>query len=127
VVQVDLRRPTAIKLEADIGRCDDQDWKTLLKIILKYVGPLGNVLYHTVKTDQNGCFENFFVSVTGGTWQVSAEYPGGKCEAPEWKVRSPCAGATSDLLDAIQRAGPQCLFLAEASRSQMDYGTSATF
>jgi hypothetical protein len=85
VVQVDLRRPTAIKLEADIGRCDDQDWKTLLKIILKYVGPLGNVLYHTVKTDQNGCFENFFVSVTGGTWQVSAEYPGGKCEAPEWK------------------------------------------
>jgi len=53
------------------------------EIILKYVDPLGNVTYRTVKTDQNGCFEDFFVSVTGGTWQVSAEYPGGRCEAPE--------------------------------------------
>lgn len=57
------------------------------EIILKYVDPLGNVTYRTVKTDQNGCFEDFFVSVTGGTWQVSAEYPGGKCEAP--KVEGP--------------------------------------
>lgn len=53
------------------------------EIILKYVDPLGNVTYRTVKTDENGCFEDFFVSVTGGTWQVSAEYPGGKCEAPK--------------------------------------------
>lgn len=52
------------------------------EIILKYVDPLGNVTYHTVKTDQNGCFEDFFVSTTGGTWIVSAEYPGGNCEAP---------------------------------------------
>lgn len=52
------------------------------EIILKYVDPLGNITYRTVKTDENGCFEDFFVSVTGGTWQVSAEYPGGECEAP---------------------------------------------
>jgi hypothetical protein len=52
------------------------------EIILKYVDPLGNVTYRTVKTDENGCFEDFFVSVSGGTWQVSAEYPGGDCEAP---------------------------------------------
>lgn len=117
VVQVDLRRPTAINLKADAGRCDSKDWKILARdakkqgkkldpeivrkrcgrivvqgcleppipnqeIILKYVDPLGNVTYRTVKTDSNGCFEDFFVSVTGGTWQVSAEYPGGKCEAP---------------------------------------------
>ena len=118
VVQVDLRRPTVIKLEADVGRCDQKDWEILLReakkkgqrldpevarrrcgrtvvhgcleppipgqeIVLKYVDPLGNVTYHTVKTDANGCFEDFVVSVTGGTWQVTAEYPGGKCEAPE--------------------------------------------
>ena len=118
VVQVDLRRPVAVKLKAEAGRCRDKDWEILLReakkqgkkldpeivrkrcgrmlvqgcleppmpgqeIILKYVDPLGNVTYRTVKTDQNGCFEDFFVSVTGGTWQVSAEYPGGRCEAPE--------------------------------------------
>jgi Subtilase family len=52
------------------------------EIILKYVDPTGNVTYHTVKTDENGCFDDFFVSVIGGTWQVSAEYPGGECNAP---------------------------------------------
>jgi hypothetical protein len=118
IVQVDLRRPTAITLDADAGRCDDRDWEILIRqakekgerldpeiarkrcgrvvahgcmkppipgqeIILKYVDPLGNVTYRTVKTDENGCFEDFFVSVTGGTWQVSAEYPGGECDAPE--------------------------------------------
>ena len=29
VVQVDLRRPVAIKLEADPGRCDGKDWEIL--------------------------------------------------------------------------------------------------
>jgi hypothetical protein len=117
VAQVDLRRPVAIKLRGDAGRCDNKDWETLIReakkegkeldpevarkrcgrmvvkgcldpgipaqeIILKYTDPLGNVFYRTVITDANGCFEDFFVSVDGGTWQVSAEYPGGKCEAP---------------------------------------------
>jgi hypothetical protein len=52
------------------------------EIILKYVDPLGNVTFHTVTTDANGCYEDFVASVTGGTWQVIAEYPGGRCEAP---------------------------------------------
>jgi hypothetical protein len=117
VVQVDLRRPAALTLEADADKCGDQDWQVLMReakergkqldpeavrrhcgrmvvhgcleppypgqeIILRYVDPLGNVTYRTVKTDENGCFEDFFISVTGGTWQVSAEYPGGECEAP---------------------------------------------
>jgi subtilase family protein/CARDB protein len=116
-VQVDLRRPVAITLEADAGRCSDKDWEILIReakkqgqkldpevvrkrcgrmvvrgctippqpnqqIIVKYVDPLGNVTFHTVTTDANGCFEDFMVSVTGGTWQVTAEYPGGRCDAP---------------------------------------------
>jgi hypothetical protein len=52
------------------------------EIIVKYIDPLGQVTYHTVTTDPNGCFEDIFRSVTGGTWQVTAEYPGGKCEGP---------------------------------------------
>jgi hypothetical protein len=131
VVQVDLRRPTAIKLDARPERCDGNDIELLLgqakeqgkrldpeiaqkrcgrvvvqgcleppiagqEVILKYVDPLGNVTYRTVKTDEHGCFEDFFVSVTGGTWQVSAEYPGGKCEAPEVEGPLPSAGATTD-------------------------------
>jgi hypothetical protein len=117
VVQVDLRRPVAIKLEVKAGRCSDEDWEMLIReaeeqgkeidpeifrrrcgrmvvrgcmeppiagqeIILKYVDPLGNVTYRTVTTDEDGCFEDLFVSVTGGTWQVSAEYPGGECDGP---------------------------------------------
>ena len=31
VVQVDLRRPVAIKLEADADRCGDQDWEVLIR------------------------------------------------------------------------------------------------
>lgn len=117
VVQVDLRRSTAIKLKVNVNGCDDQYWKEMIRqaeergleldietvgkicghivingcmkppipgqeIILKYVDPLGNVTFHTVKTDENGCFEDFLVSIDGGTWQVSAEYPGSRCDAP---------------------------------------------
>jgi hypothetical protein len=53
-----------------------------VEIILKYVDPLGNVTYHTVLTDANGCYEDFMVSTTPGNWQVEAEYPGSKCDAP---------------------------------------------
>lgn len=116
VVQVDLRRPTAMTFEANAGPCDDRDMDIVrsqgsqrmmiatesarprctrvvahgclvppmpgVEVILKYVDPLGNATYRTVKTDQNGCFEDFMVSVTDGNWQVLAEYPGGNCEAP---------------------------------------------
>ena len=54
-----------------------------MEIILKYVDPLGNVTYHTVVTDANGCYEDFMVSTTPGNWQVEAEYPGSKCDGPD--------------------------------------------
>jgi hypothetical protein len=117
VVQVDLRRPTAINLDVKTDRCEENDWELLIQeakergkeldpkvvskrcaritmhgcmeppiagqeIILRYVDPLGNVTYRTVMTDENGCFEDLFVSVIPGTWQVSAEYAGDKCNAP---------------------------------------------
>jgi hypothetical protein len=53
-----------------------------VEVILKYVDATGAVTYRTVKTDENGCFDDFFVSVTGGTWQVTAEFRGQRCEAP---------------------------------------------
>ncbi len=118
VVQVDLRRSTVLKVDAEAGLCDGRDLELLMKqmkeageefdpetlrrdcgrigasgcveppqagveIILRFVDPLGNVTYRTVVTDANGCFEDFMVSTTPGTWQVDAEYPGGKCEAPD--------------------------------------------
>lgn len=117
VVQVDLRRATMMRFDADTGTCDGRDWERLLaeakehglepdlelirrrcnrieahgclnpplagvEVILKYVDPLGNVTYRTVVTDRNGCFEDFMVSTAGGTWQASAEFPGGRCEGP---------------------------------------------
>jgi hypothetical protein len=117
VVQVDLRRPTSVNLEADAGRCDDKDLERIIEeakeagqrldadaaerrcgriqtrgcldppvagveVILRYVDPLGNIVYHTAVTDANGCYEDFMVSTTGGTWQVDAEYPGGDCDGP---------------------------------------------
>jgi hypothetical protein len=123
VVQVDLRRPQAITLETQEGRCTEKEWEILIieakkqgknltleearrlcqrfgvkgcthppqpnqEIVLKYVDPVGNVTFHTVTTDANGCYEDFMASVVGGTWQVTAEYPGGRCEAPatEWPI-----------------------------------------
>jgi M6 family metalloprotease-like protein len=57
------------------------------EIIVKFIDPLGNPVYHTVMTDENGCFEDMLVTVTDGTWQVEAEYPGDKCQAPVGPVR----------------------------------------
>jgi len=54
-----------------------------VEVILKYVDPFGNVTYRTVVTDANGCFEDFMVSATPGTWQVEAEFPGDKCNGPD--------------------------------------------
>jgi hypothetical protein len=54
-----------------------------VEIILKYVDPLGNVTYRTVVTDENGCYEDFMVGATPGNWRVEAEFPRGKCEAPD--------------------------------------------
>ncbi|MFN8463942.1 MAG: S8 family serine peptidase [Caldilineaceae bacterium] len=52
------------------------------EIIVKFVDPYGNPVYHTVKTDENGCFEDFLVTAEPGVWQVTAEYLGDKCQGP---------------------------------------------
>ena len=52
------------------------------EIIVKFVDPDGNPVYHTVMTDANGCFEDFLVTVKPGNWVVEAEYEGDKCQGP---------------------------------------------
>jgi hypothetical protein len=50
------------------------------EIIVKYIDPSGNPVYHTVVTDAAGCFEDFYVVVEGGPWEVTAEYTGNDCD-----------------------------------------------
>ncbi|MCP4380877.1 MAG: S8 family serine peptidase [Hyphomicrobiales bacterium] len=52
------------------------------EIIVRFTGPDGDVEYQTVLTDEHGCFEAFMVTIDEGIWQVDAEYPGGRCDAP---------------------------------------------
>jgi M6 family metalloprotease-like protein len=52
------------------------------EIIVKYVRPDGTPEFHTVTTDENGCFEDFIVTADGGSWGVEAEYPGDECQGP---------------------------------------------
>jgi M6 family metalloprotease-like protein len=52
------------------------------EIIVKFTDPAGNVEYHTVMTDEFGCYEDFVVTADEGIWQVEVEYEGGKCEGP---------------------------------------------
>ncbi|RDD61900.1 S8 family serine peptidase [Ferruginivarius sediminum] len=49
------------------------------EIVVKYEPPVGDPVYRTVKTDANGCYEDFFLTVDEGNWKVSAEYPGDNC------------------------------------------------
>lgn len=52
------------------------------EIIVRYEDPAGNPVYHSVMTDENGCFEDFYVAAEGGVWTASAEYPGSDCSGP---------------------------------------------
>jgi hypothetical protein len=52
------------------------------EVILRYEDPAGNPVYHTVITDQNGCFEDFYVVTEGGPWEATAEYRGSDCNGP---------------------------------------------
>jgi hypothetical protein len=52
------------------------------QIIVKFVDPDGNPVYHTVTTDSLGCYEDFLVTVKDGNWKVEAEYVGDKCQGP---------------------------------------------
>ena len=52
------------------------------EVIIRYEDPAGNPVYHTVTTDANGCFEDFYVATEGGEWTMTAEYPGDDCSGP---------------------------------------------
>ncbi|MEK6373548.1 MAG: hypothetical protein AABO58_12720 [Acidobacteriota bacterium] len=52
------------------------------EIVIRYLDPDGKPVYHTVKTDANGCFDDFFVATSGGAWDVVANLPAGNCLSP---------------------------------------------
>jgi M6 family metalloprotease-like protein len=52
------------------------------EIIVRFIAPDGTPVYHTVVTDENGCFEDFLVTAEDGNWTVQAEYPGDECQGP---------------------------------------------
>ncbi len=103
-VQVDLQRETKISAKVDIQQCSGaesergatQDKRCLRievtgctnpvlaneDIVVRYQGPDGKPIYHTVRTNANGCYEDFNSTVEGGQWQVTAEFPGTKCNGP---------------------------------------------
>jgi hypothetical protein len=53
------------------------------KIVVCYKDPEGNPVYREVMTDENGCFEDSYVSTEGGAWEATAYYPGDNCSGPD--------------------------------------------
>jgi M6 family metalloprotease-like protein len=107
VVKVDLRKQTLLTFDAEIGKCDRIDNGPQIsaaktnesctritvkgctnpklanqEIIVKFIDPDGQPVYHTVMTDANGCYEDFLVTVKPGNWKVEAEYEGDNCQGP---------------------------------------------
>lgn len=101
VVTVDLQKKTAITLSTGTAGCGHpiivaanaaachavvrgcttppQPNQT---IVLRYVGPDGQPVYHEVTTDARGCYSDSYVAAEGGPWQVSATYNGTRCQGP---------------------------------------------
>ncbi len=52
------------------------------EIVVRYEDPAGNPVYHSVITDANGCYEDFYVVTEGGAWEVTGEYVGNDCDGP---------------------------------------------
>ncbi|MEE9443691.1 MAG: S8 family serine peptidase [candidate division Zixibacteria bacterium] len=108
--QVDLRNRTEITLGAQTQECNYKILKSLAavvhdpvgrdtceiiniqgctnpprpyeEIIIRYEDPSGYPIYRTVVTDEFGCYSDFYVVAQGGSWGVSAEYPGSDCDGP---------------------------------------------
>lgn len=50
-------------------------------ITIRYTGEDGVPVYRQVTTDAVGCYEDFFVTASGGTWETEVTYPGTDCAA----------------------------------------------
>ena len=48
-------------------------------ITIRYTNKDGSPVYRQVQTDASGCYEDFFVTASGGEWEVEAIYPGTAC------------------------------------------------
>ncbi len=106
-VDVDLQQKTQLIVDYGMTACPNNqkapidrggvDWKPCVSlaaegctkpprrnepITLRYVGPDGKPVYHTVTTDANGCFQDFNLVTEGGAWDVTAQFDGSSCEGP---------------------------------------------
>ncbi|MFQ6552539.1 CARDB domain-containing protein [Aestuariibius insulae] len=48
-------------------------------ITIRYTNEDGSPVYRQVQTDASGCYEDFFVTASGGEWEIEATYPGTAC------------------------------------------------
>ncbi|MDQ3281094.1 MAG: S8 family serine peptidase [Acidobacteriota bacterium] len=104
VVQVDMRRPTKLTLDAGEGKCRGADFGTPgvtqrncrrvtthgctdppqpnQTIWIRYVSQSGEVVWHQVTTDANGCFDDFFATGDSSVWTATAGFEGNDCQGP---------------------------------------------
>lgn len=109
VVQVDMRNRTTLTANTEMVPCDRRDKPDAPSLVarqtkppcvrvtvkgctdppqpnqhitVQYTGPDGKPVFHDVVTDANGCYEDFLATVSGGDWQVTATFPGSKCDSP---------------------------------------------
>ncbi len=52
------------------------------KVVMRYLDPAGNPVYHEVQTDQFGCFQDSNAVIEGGAWTATAFYRGDQCSGP---------------------------------------------
>ncbi len=102
-VQVDLQGKTKLNADVVVENCTQkpghktsnakpckqiqvsgctQPKQVFQDVYVKYTGPDGKPIYHTVQTDANGCYEDMLVVHEGENWQVTAHTPGSDCYEP---------------------------------------------
>lgn len=52
------------------------------EVVVRYLDPAGQPVYRTVRTDANGCYEDFFATAEGGDWTIGASIAQQGCLAP---------------------------------------------
>ncbi|HEX9459883.1 MAG TPA: hypothetical protein VGA84_12090, partial [Thermoanaerobaculia bacterium] len=105
VVQVDMRRPTAVDVAVDQDQCQQTDLagsgetekRHCRRIVahgctnpslpnqliwVKYTSPTGQPVWHQVMTDASGCYEDFLATGDSSTWSATAGFDGDKCQGP---------------------------------------------
>jgi hypothetical protein len=101
-VRMNLAKQADIELIADLLTCGEgksncsrirvhgctNPLQPNTEVVLRYLDPSGKPVYRTVKTDANGCYEDFFVAVEEGDWTLGANIAPHDCLAPAVAMRT---------------------------------------